>query len=75
MCIKELGIEDKTEVILLDERTDNQPHTVYEVIKKADVKGQIIIKEVDNRFTYNIEDGNNLITKSVVLSMSGSTSQ
>ena len=58
MCIKELGIEDKTEVVLLDERTSNQPHTVYEVIKRADIKGQIIIKEVDNRFKYNIEDGN-----------------
>ena len=58
LCIKELGIGDKAEVILLDKRTDNQPHTVYEVIKKANVKGQIIIKEVDNRFKYDIEDGN-----------------
>ena len=37
LCIKELEIEDKAEVILLSERTDNQPHTVYEVIKKADI--------------------------------------
>ena len=37
MCLNELGISDKAEVVLLDERTDNQPHTVYEVIKKANI--------------------------------------
>ena len=58
MCLNELGISDKAEVVLLDERTDNQPHTVYEVIKKANIQGQIIIKEVDNRFEYDVEDGN-----------------
>jgi hypothetical protein len=58
MCISELGIEDKTEIVLLDEQTKNQPHTVYTVIKQANVEGQIIIKEVDNYFTYTVEDGN-----------------
>jgi len=58
MCISELGIEDKTEIVLLDKQTNNQPHTVYTVIKQANIEGQIIIKEVDNYFTYKVEDGN-----------------
>ena len=58
LCLTELGIIDKAEVVLLDSRTENQPHTVYEVIKKADIQGQVVIKEVDNRFKYNVEDGN-----------------
>ena len=58
MCLDELGISDKAEVVLLDERTDNQPHTVYEAIRKANIQGQVIIKEVDNRFKYDVQDGN-----------------
>ena len=58
LCIKELGIENKTELVVLDERTDSQPHTVYKIISKANIKGQIIIKEVDNKFNYKIQDGN-----------------
>ena len=58
LCIKELGIEEKAEIITLQERTKNQPHTVYSIIKKAKISGQIIIKEVDNTFTYKIADGN-----------------
>ena len=58
MCMDELGIKDKAEVVILSDRTKNQPHTVYEVIKQAFIEGQIIIKEVDNRFSYGIEDGN-----------------
>lgn len=58
MCLEELGVTDKAEVIILDERTDNQPHTVYKVIKKADIQGQVIVKEVDNTFKYDIADGN-----------------
>ena len=58
LSIRELGIEDKAEIILLEEQTLNQPHTVYEVIKQSNVQGQIIIKEVDNYFSYEIQDGN-----------------
>ena len=42
MCIDELDIKDKAEVVILDKRTKNQPHTVYEVIKQANITGQII---------------------------------
>ena len=58
LCLKELGIEHKTEVVLLNKRTDNQPHTAYEVIKKSNIEGQVIIKEVDNKFSFDIIDGN-----------------
>tara|TARA_Y100001963_G_scaffold102806_1_gene141492 strand:- start:338 stop:1405 length:1068 start_codon:yes stop_codon:yes gene_type:complete len=58
LCIEELGITDKAEIVVLPERTKNQPHTVYSIIKSASIEGQIIIKEIDNTFTYPIQDGN-----------------
>ena len=58
LCLKEIGIEDISEVVILDGRTNNQPHTVYSVIKEKKIEGQIIIKEVDNYFSYEVEDGN-----------------
>ena len=58
ICVDELGIKDKTEIVLLDERTNNQPHTVYVVVQKMKISGQIIIKEVDNYFTYKVKTGN-----------------
>tara|TARA_A100001201_G_scaffold29164_1_gene31430 strand:+ start:1998 stop:3080 length:1083 start_codon:yes stop_codon:yes gene_type:complete len=54
MCFEELGISDKAELVTLDKRTLNQPHTVYEVIKKVDIKGSILIKEVDNYFKFDV---------------------
>tara|TARA_R100000808_G_C2154617_1_gene165725 strand:+ start:809 stop:1858 length:1050 start_codon:yes stop_codon:yes gene_type:complete len=57
-CIEEIGIVNKATIVPLLSRTLNQPHTVYEAIKQANIEGQIIIKEVDNYFTYDIQDGN-----------------
>ncbi len=54
LCFKELGIEDKAELVALNSPTDNQPHTVYEVVKQANVKGSILIKEVDNYFRFDV---------------------
>ena len=54
LCFKELGIEDKAELVALNSPTDNQPHTVYEVIKQANVKGSVLIKEVDNYFRFDV---------------------
>ena len=45
-------------IILLDERTESQPHTVYVLIKKANIDGQVIVKEVDNTFSFDVEYGN-----------------
>ena len=56
MCIDQLGIQDKTDVVFLEKQTRNQPETVYQVIKQLDIKGQIIIKEVDNYFKCDIEE-------------------
>ncbi len=53
-CFDELDIADKAELVILDKQTDNQPHTVYEVIKKAKVRGSILIKEVDNYFKFDV---------------------
>ena len=58
MCIDQLGIKDKAEIVYLNKQTRNQPETVYEVVKYFDIKGQIIIKEVDNYFKCDIEEGN-----------------
>jgi len=60
LCILELDIEDKCrcEIVVLDKQTKNQPHTVFSTIKQANIQGQLIIKEVDNYFTYKVEDGN-----------------
>lgn len=57
-CLEEIGIRNKAEIVILNERTDNQPHTVYEIIQKAKIEGQVIIKEVDNKFSYPLSDGN-----------------
>jgi len=57
-CLQEIGIQDKAKIIILNKKTHNQPHTVYEAIKQANIKGQVIIKEVDNKFSYSMTDGN-----------------
>ena len=58
MCIDQLGIKEKAHKVFLDKQTRNQPETVYEVIKELNIEGQIIIKEVDNYFKCDIEEGN-----------------
>jgi len=58
LCFEEIGIKDKATLVVLKNRTINQPHTVYEIVKQARISGQIIIKEVDNQFSYNFEPGN-----------------
>ena len=58
ICFEEIGIKDKATLVVLKNRTTNQPHTVYEIVKQAKITGQIIIKEVDNQFSYNFVSGN-----------------
>lgn len=45
-----LGLMDKTEFVLLDEHTRNQPETIAVGIRKAKVTGAIYIKDSDNFF-------------------------
>jgi len=58
MCVEQLRIKYKTDILYLEKETKNQPETVYEVIKQLNIEGQVIIKEVDNYFKCNIKDGN-----------------
>jgi hypothetical protein len=58
MCINDLGITDKSEIVLLNESTKNQPETVFVTINKMSIKGQIIIEEVDHYFKHDIIDDN-----------------
>lgn len=58
--IDELGIGKKTQIILLDAPTRDQPETVKEAIQKAGIKGPIFIKDSDNHFSVDV-DGTNLV--------------
>lgn len=59
--IKELGIENKTEVVLLDKETRSQSETIYLTIKKKDITGFIFIKDSDNYFEVDITSTKNQI--------------
>lgn len=54
----EIGIEKKTKIVLLDEKTANQPETVYRGLKQAEITGQIYIKDSDNQFSTTMQTGN-----------------
>ena len=56
----ELGIENKVEFILLDEKTSDQPETVKQTILKAKISGPIVIKDSDNYFKVDIRSGNSV---------------
>ncbi len=58
--LEEIGISHKTSLIELDEPTKDQPETVYQAIKKANIKGSILIKDSDNFFKANIRPGNSI---------------
>ncbi|MDP1540642.1 MAG: hypothetical protein Q8L72_08330 [Moraxellaceae bacterium] len=55
---KEIGIDHLANIILLDEKTSNQPETVYKGLKKSGITGQIYIKDSDNQFTTEFVSGN-----------------
>lgn len=56
--------KNKLEFVLLNERTNNQPETVYKGLKQANVtKGSIFIKDSDNFFKLNTE---NIVNKNIV---------
>lgn len=54
----EIDIQDKARVVLLDERTRNQPETVYKGLLKSGITGSIYIKDSDNQFTTDLAEGN-----------------
>ncbi|WP_152830694.1 MULTISPECIES: HAD hydrolase family protein [Shewanella] len=56
--LDEIGILEKSELILLENTTNSQPETIYAGIKQAKIKGQIIIKDSDNFFKLPSVKGN-----------------
>jgi hypothetical protein len=58
--LEEIGLLDKTEFVVLDEATKDQPETIYKAIKQASISGPIFIKDSDNRFNYKYT-GNNAV--------------
>ena len=55
---KMLKCDSKLSIITLDKQTKSQPETVYQGIKKANICGQIYIKDSDNYFVENRVSGN-----------------
>ncbi|MBZ7939778.1 hypothetical protein H2277_08365, partial [Campylobacter sp. W0014] len=57
-----LKCKDKLKLIMLDQETKSQPETVYKGIKKANITGQIYIKDSDNFFIEENFTGNFIST-------------
>ena len=49
--LESMNLLSKTTMVELDAPTCDQPETVYQAIKKANIKGPILVKDSDNRFT------------------------
>lgn len=56
----EIGHGDKLNFIFLDERTGNQPETVYRGLVKGGIQGPIFIKDSDNQFSVPVADHNHV---------------
>tara|TARA_Y100000034_G_C6880965_1_gene403684 strand:- start:429 stop:1505 length:1077 start_codon:yes stop_codon:yes gene_type:complete len=52
------GLEDKLEIVILEESTTSQPETVALGIRKANIKGPIFIKDCDGYFKAKIRPKN-----------------
>lgn len=59
--LKKIGIGSKTEIILLDEKTDSQSETVFTAIKKKNITGFVFVKDSDNYFKVNLANQTNQI--------------
>ena len=59
--LKKINIEDKTEIIFLDEETNSQSETVFNAIKNNNITGFVFIKDSDNYFEVKLESENNQI--------------
>jgi hypothetical protein len=55
-----LNLLGKTEFVVLEEPTVDQPQTVYNAIKQANITGPIFIKDSDNKFNYSY-NGQNIV--------------
>lgn len=58
--LEDIGLSEKTEFIMLDKATRDQPETVYNAIKQNNIKGPIVIKDSDNFFNVTLNPGNSV---------------
>ena len=58
--LKELSenLNIKINIIELESQTRSQSETIYNGINKANISGQIFIKDCDNKFSTELRDGN-----------------
>ena len=56
--LKELGILDKSKFAYLQEPTSSQSETVYQVLSGDEVKGFVFVKDSDNYYECDIQEGN-----------------
>ena len=59
--LKNIGIENKTEIILLKEKTHSQSETIFRAIEEKKIEGFIFVKDSDNYFDVEIKNQNNQI--------------
>jgi hypothetical protein len=52
----EQGINEKSEILFLENSTNSQPETVYQTIKKLNIEDFIFIKDCDNYFETEISE-------------------
>ena len=59
---KELGIDKKLKIVILNEYTNSQPETVKTAIERENIRGSIFIKDVDSYFECFVSDKNAVYT-------------
>ena len=59
--IKSLSIQNKSELILLEESTESQSETVKKAIDICNIKGSIFIKDSDGYFEANVPSSTNCV--------------
>ncbi len=57
---KRIGIIDKSEIVVLDNPTKNQPDTVCQTIRAKNIQGFIMIKDADSSFTCDVRNENSV---------------
>jgi hypothetical protein len=59
--LRKLNIQEKTEIVLLNESTSSQSETVYRALVKENINGFITIKDSDNFFKCEFKDTANKV--------------
>ncbi len=59
--LKRFGLFAKSDFCILPDRTNNQPHTVYNTIRMKNLKNFIFIKDCDSYYETNVECKNNQV--------------